>query len=274
MKLSTNPSAVAVHQTSHYKPILWPGIIGGALGYQILLWMGGDALKETIGDANPYQTKSKLEVLLGPQIWSEVKGKVIIDLGCGGGSEVIEMAQHGAFRAIGIDIREKVLDIGRLAAEKAGVADKCVFTMQTDEKADRILSIDGFEHYDDPEEILRAMRHLIKKDGRILVSFGPIWYHPYGSHLYGLFPWAHMIFTEKALMRWRSDFKSDGARLFREVEGGLNQMTIHRFRSLVERSDFKIEKFEAVPIRKARLFHNNLTQEFLTSTVRCTLAPR
>src|ERR1700686_3284853 len=114
MKLCTN------------KPILWPGIIGGALGDQILRWIGGNAPKESIGHKNPYQSQSKLEVLFGPQIWTELKGKVIIDFGCGDGEQVIEIAQHGALRAIGIDIREKVLNIGRLVAEKAGIADKCV----------------------------------------------------------------------------------------------------------------------------------------------------
>ena len=75
-------------------------------------------------------------------------------------------------------------------------------------------------------------------------------------------------------MRWRADFKSDGAKVYREVEGGLNQMTIRRFRKIVDCSDFKIEKLEEVPIRKTRFLHNRLTKEFLTSNIRCQLVPR
>jgi SAM-dependent methyltransferase len=253
---------------------MWPGLIGGSLGYKILHQFGGGAFRESIGDKNPYQTQSKLEVLFGPQIWPDIKEKVVLDFGCGEGSEVIEMAKNGARKAIGIDIRGKVLKIARDAAEKAGVADYCEFTTNTDTKVDRILSVDAFEHFVDPEIILHVMRGLIKDDGRVLISFGPTWYHPYGSHFYGLFPWAHLVFTEKAMMRWRADFKSDGAKGYREVEGGLNQMTIRRFRKIVDQGPFKIEAFEAVPIRKVQVFHNNLTEEFLTSAVRCTLIPR
>ena len=75
-------------------------------------------------------------------------------------------------------------------------------------------------------------------------------------------------------MRWRSDFKTDGAKSFREVEQGLNQMTIGKFEKLVGSSDFRIEKLELVPIRKLRPFANRLTREFTTAIVRCKLIPR
>jgi hypothetical protein len=65
------------------------------------------------------------------------------------------------------------------------------------------------------------------------ISFGPTWHHPYGGHLFSVFPWAHLIFSEKALTRWRSDLRDDGATRFGEVAGGLNQMTIRRFEELV-----------------------------------------
>ena len=65
--------------------------------------------------------------------------------------------------------------------------------------------------------------------GCIFVSFGPTWYHPLGGHLFSVFPWVHILLTEDALIRWRAQFKTDGARKFGEVEDGLNQMTIRRF---------------------------------------------
>jgi hypothetical protein len=98
--------------------------------------------------------------------------------------------------------------------------------------------------------------------------------HPLGGHLFSVFPWAHLIFTESALIRWRADFKSDGATRFGEVAGGLNQMTVRRFRKLVEHSGFAVERFEAVPIRRARYLANALTRELVTSIVRCELSPR
>jgi hypothetical protein len=115
------------------------------------------------------------------------------------------------------------------------------------------------------------MKGLLKPGGRVLITFGPPWFHPLGGHLFSIFPWAHLVFTEKALIRWRSDFKSDGATRFCEVEGGLNGMTVRRFQRLVEKSGYVIESFEAVPIRRLRFIATPLTWELTTSAVRCRL---
>jgi len=86
-----------------------------------------------------------------------------------------------------------------------------------------------------------------------------------------VFPWAHLLFSERALCTWRSGFKTDGATRFHEVAGGLNQMTIRRFESLVASSPLKVAHLELVPIKKLRPFHNRLTREFTTALLRCRL---
>jgi hypothetical protein len=83
-----------------------------------------------------------------------------------------------------------------------------------------------------------------------------------------------LLFSEKALIRWRSDFKTDGATRFREVAGGLNQMTITRFKELLKDGPFKVDALELVPIKKLRYFHNRMTYEFTTALVRCRLGKR
>ena len=249
------------------------GIIGGSVGYHLLRRISTDG-ETGYCDGSAYEGVSKLETLLGKKIWPETKDKVVIDFGCGDGEDAVEVAARGAKRVIGVDIRERALANARKRAEARGVADRCVFTTQTDEKADVILSVDAFEHFDDPAEILRIMRRLLKDNGCIIAAFGPTWYHPLGGHLFSPFPWAHLIFTEKSLIRWRSDFKTDGATRFREAEGGLNQMTIRHFESIVAESDFKFAEFEPVPIRKLKPIANRLTREFTTAIVRCKLVPR
>lgn len=249
------------------------GILGGALGYRLLRWFSKDG-ETSYCDGSAYAGRSKLEVLLGPQIWAEVKDKAVIDFGCGSGADAVEIAKRGAKRVVGLDIRENALAEAREAARRAGVEARCSFVTQSDEKADVILSVDAFEHFDNPNKILEIMRGLVKDEGCVIAAFGPTWYHPLGGHLFSVFPWAHLIFTEKALIRWRSDFKTDGATRFNEAEGGLNQMTIRRFQRLVEASGFRLQEFEAVPIKKLRPIANKLTREFTTAIVRCKLAPR
>ena len=79
------------------------------------------------------------------------------------------------------------------------------------------------------------------------------------------------MLKEEALIHWRTQFKTDGAKRFAEVEGGLNQMTIRRFEQILERSPFTVERFELVPIRRLKPLHNWVTREFLTAIVRCRL---
>jgi SAM-dependent methyltransferase len=248
------------------------GVIGGELGYQILRRVNRMALAQCDGSA--YNDRSKLEVLLGPKIWEELKDRVVLDFGCGEGEDAVEVARRCARKVIGVDLRENVLDLARNRAAEAGLSGKCVFTTHTEKTADVILSIDAFEHFSERAAVLKIMRRLVKPDGCVIAAFGPTWYHPLGGHLFSVFPWSHLVFTENALIRWRSDFKTDGARKFGEVEGGLNQMTINRFERLIHESDFRFGSFEPVPIRKLRMLSNRMTREFTTAIVRCKLVPR
>lgn len=246
------------------------GFIGGEVGYQSLRKIGGTG-SIRMQDARAYKDRSKLEVLLGKSFFSMIEGKVVIDFGCGVGGEAIEMARCGAPKVIGIDIQEKALRTARQSAKEFGVSDRCVFAQTPPEPADTIVAIDSFEHFDDPAGVLEAMHGMLKTDGCVIASFGPTWYHPLGGHLFSIFPWAHLIFTESAFMRWRSEFKTDGATRFNEVDGGLNQMTINRFKRIVESSPFMISEFEAVPIRRLKWLAGSLTQEVTTAVVRCKL---
>lgn len=244
------------------------GLIGGELGYRLLkaFFPAANRLADTYVEGG-----DKIERLLGRGFWDEVKGKVVIDFGCGTGAETIAIAKAGAALACGIDIREEVLEVGRRGGE--GIAN-LRFGTSCDLKADLIVSLDAFEHFDRPNDILRIMASLLQPNGQVVVSFGPTWYHPLGGHLFSVFPWAHLLFTERALVRWRDDFKSDGATRFSEVAGGLNQMTIRRFEELVAKSPLRADRIECVPIRAARWFHGRPTREFLTAIVRARLSLR
>ncbi len=249
------------------------GFIGGGVAYWFLkkFFPRGNDPQE---DFFEQQGVSKLAWYFGPQIYEELRDKEVIDFGCGPGHNAIELAVHGCRRVIGLDIQEEFLEQARAAAARHDVSDRCTFASAWTRPVDVILTTDAFEHFEDPAFILREMRRCLKSDGYVLVEFGYTWYHPYGGHLFSVFPWAHLIFSEKAFMRWRSDFKSDGATRFHEVAGGLNQMTLKRWEKLVEESDFRLASYELVPIRAARRFHNSLTRELLTSTIRARLVPK
>jgi SAM-dependent methyltransferase len=211
---------------------------------------------------------------MGDEFFDRIADKLVIDFGCGEGADAIEMAERGARRVIGIDIREDVLETARKAALRKGLQNICSFSSATDALADIIVSVDAFEHFANPGEILSIMTKLLRPAGEVCISFGPTWYHPLGGHLFSVFPWAHLVFNERALIRWRSTFKTDGATRFGEVAGGLNQMTIARFEKLVAGSPLRFAALELIPIKKLRTFHSRVTREFTTAVVRCTLVKR
>ena len=249
------------------------GVIGGTLGIRLLNYASrGGTVSAYPAVATAYAHRSKLEVLFGPAIWDAVRDKDVLDFGCGEGNEAVDVALHGARRVIGLDLYDKWLNASTRLAQARGVDATCVFGREWNERVDVILSVDSFEHFADPADILQRMRGLLKPDGCVLASFGPTWYHPLGGHFYSVFPYAHLVCSESALVRWRSLYKKDGARSIEE--SGLNRMTIGRFEKLIASSPFRFASFEAVPIRRLRLLANPLTREFTTAIVRCRLVPR
>jgi SAM-dependent methyltransferase len=247
-------------------------LIGGAFGIALLNLASRNGAVERCDIATAYIGRSKLEVLLGPGIWDQTRDKDVLDFGCGPGGEVVEIAQHGARHVIGVDLRQKWLDIALEHAQAEGVSDHCTFVREWQDPVDLIVSLDSFEHFADPAGVLVHMRRLLRPGGKVLAAFGPTWYHPLGGHIYSVFPFSHLLFSERALVRWRALHKSDGARTIEE--SGLNKMTIRRFIKLVEASPLRFASFELLPIRPLRLMANRLTREFTTAAVRCVLEPR
>jgi SAM-dependent methyltransferase len=243
------------------------------LQYRILRKISPGVPPATVDGAS-YEGRPKVGVLLGDDFLKMIQDKTVIDFGCGEGAEAMDLARHGAKRVIGLDIRPQALERARNRAIAAGLDDRCEFASSTNTKAEVILSLDAFEHFADPAAILDIMHSLLDPNGCVIVSFGPTWYHPLGGHLFSVFPWAHLIFSEAALIRWRADLRNDGATRFSEVDGGLNQITIARFERLVAASKFRMETLETVSIRALRPIHSRLSREFTTAVVRTKLVPK
>jgi SAM-dependent methyltransferase len=242
------------------------------LQYRILRKIAPGAPQTMNGSA--YDGKSKIRVSLGENLLTMIQDKIVIDFGCGDGVATLDLARHGARKVIGLDILQNALDQATRNAANAGLDTLCEFTTSTDTKADVIVSLDAFEHFGDPAAILDMMHNLLQPGGCVMASFGPTWYHPLGGHLFSMFPWAHILFSESALIRWRANIRPDGATRFSEVEGGLNQMTIARFERLVAASQFRIESLETVPIGRLRPIHSRVTREFTTAIVRTKLVSK
>ncbi len=237
--------------------------------YLLLRWAYADDPDHLDGRA--YQGRSKLECLLGPNVFHKIQGKTVIDFGCGYGDQAIELANRGAKLVIGLDIREDVLEAARRKA--SGLPNVQFLTPEQCPPgvADFVISLDSFEHFANPSAILDLINDLLRPGGRLLSSFGPPWKHPFGGHSFSAFPWAHLLLNERALVGWYNQVKERAISRIEEVSGGLNRMTVARFEELVRASKFRKASITPVPIRKLRLFYTPLTREFTTAVVKCQL---
>jgi len=220
-----------------------------------------------------------LEDRFGPDIWARLKGKRVLDFGCGYGTDVRACASHG-ISAAGLEARQFLVDGARQRAEKSGA--DCLFYHTSDCPSlagafDCILSVNCFEHYLDPGGVLESMRQLLKPTGVVLAYFSPPWLHPYGAHSQQMtaLPWIHLIFPESAVMSVRAEYYDEKPTSYEEAAGGLNRMTIAKFKRTVVNSPFVFRSFELLAIRKL----NTMTKipavrELFTTAVRAELALR
>jgi 2-polyprenyl-3-methyl-5-hydroxy-6-metoxy-1,4-benzoquinol methylase len=261
--------------------------LGGKFGFWALKSLAKSPSKEKSSPQSLKQDDTggaaKLERYFGPDIWTRLANRVVLDFGCGEGKEAIAAALHGAKRVYGIDIRDVSLKIAQESSMEYGVQDKCVFlngalqgsrVREIFETLEFAYSLDSFEHFSEPGQILRQLYTLLAPGGELYVSFGPPWKHPFGCHMFFLnsLPWMHFIFQEETIMAVRAGYRQDGAKHFGEVEGGLNQMTVERFIKLAENSNFQVEKLRLIPIKGLTwLVRNHLIREYFTSVVHCVL---
>lgn len=176
-----------------------------------------------------------------PELGALVSNKTVLDFGCGNGYQVVAFVrQLGAAKSVGVDIVPRYVDRAREIASEQGVLQQVEFYCPSLPESykgffDVVVSLNSFEHYSDPKGVLYSMLDYLKPGGKVIITFGPLWYSPYGGH--GMFmtnlPWYHLIFKEETIMKVRSDYRSDGARRFEEVEGGLNKMSVRKFEAIL-----------------------------------------
>ena len=123
-----------------------------------------------------------------------------LELGCWDGMVSFHMLKKGK-SAIGIDNRDIGFD---QRAIEAGVdlrkmdASKLDFY---DDSFDVVFSYDAFEHFSDPESVLREMTRVTKPGGYIYLEFGPLFMSPMGLHAYReiTVPYCQHLFSEATI---------------------------------------------------------------------------
>lgn len=208
--------------------------------------------------------KSLYHKAFGEELWNGLLNKVVLDFGCGRGEFVLAAARNGAKLSMGVDIQDNSNDAKQLA-EQLGLSNVKLIVGESKQLASKSIDVltshDAFEHFEDPDGILREMVRLVKPGGKIFIKFGPTWMSPWGKHMFGTFrkdrPWIHLIFPERSIMRVHSVYHNADVLLEKYFQrpGGLNKMTVARSKRIVSSNvDVVIEKLKVSMIYNLTFF--------------------
>lgn len=229
-----------------------------SIGERILLLLSRPAEEKDYLSNDTENTESGALNLLKrvyPSFDTLVAGKRVVDFGCGLGNQSIALVREYGCWVVGIDINKATLAKAVENAKKHSISPQRLSFVEaaTPEMRgyfDVVISQNSFEHFTDPQVVLNLMISLLNSSGVLLITFGPPWFAPYGSHMHFFckVPWINLLFPEKAVMKARSHFRSDGATTYEEVESGLNKMTVGKFESLISSCRLKptYRKYECV----------------------------
>ena len=131
-------------------------------------WWDSTSEFKPLHDINPLRVdfiKSKVDL----------KGKRVLDIGCGGGILTEAIAREGA-EVTGIDQGEKVIKIAKLHSlesqldidyQQINIEN---FIKKNKHKFDVITCLEMLEHVPDPASVIKACSQILKPDGKLFLS--------------------------------------------------------------------------------------------------------
>jgi ubiquinone/menaquinone biosynthesis C-methylase UbiE len=183
----------------------------------------------------------------------QLKGARVLDVGCGYGSTCVYAVQQGAIKAVGLDSDEERIDFARryILNHYPDIGNRVeLYIADTsepvrDQRFDLIIFKDSFEHIAEPEKALAEIARLLAPGGAVAIG-NPSWKSFYGGHTNFMtsFPWIHLIFPERVVMKVRRKYRpNEPATCYEEVRGGMNRMTVEKFKGIMAASGLHEEFF-------------------------------
>jgi SAM-dependent methyltransferase len=218
--------------------------------------------------------KNPLQVLQRefPDLGELVSGKHVLDFGCGYGDQAGSLAIVYGCKATGYDTNPRVLYAAQVKHGMAEFVDRL-----EPGTYDVVISQNAMEHFPQPAHVLREMKDALAPGGMILITFGPPWYAPYGSHMHFFckIPWLNLLFPESVVMAVRAHYRQDGAKRYEEVESGLNKMSLAKFEGLLEDLGLEVVRRQYTAVKGWNVLTRiPLLRELLTSRVTVLLRVR
>ena len=205
-----------------------------------------------------------------------LRGKDILDFGCGDGALSLHLAmEEGASSIIGVDLEPTAIARAKTALESTKLPRSVRIEFLEgstnglpipDKSIDVLVAFDCLEHVMSPLPIFRDWFRVLRPGGRCLLEWFP-YRGPWGPHMESLIPipWAHVLFGQQAMFRAAArlydlpqfvprhwDLDSTGIKKpnkwkqwssFRE-QGYINELDIKTFRSITQAAGLRINRLE------------------------------
>lgn len=133
--------------------------------------------------------------------YTSLEGRDAAVLGCGRGQECAALVEAGVASVTGYDLDPR---IGTAFADPR-VSYHCRSLLETGASSrsfDVVYSAAVFEHVHDLDAAYAEAVRICKPGGVVLVLSSPLWYSPYGNHMFRVLPqlpWCHLLFTPSQL---------------------------------------------------------------------------
>ncbi len=131
-------------------------------------------------EARKYFVESHIHRFAEFELW---KGKKVLEIGCGIGTDTISFARQGA-RVTAVDLTEKSLELARQRAQVFGLEDRVTFLQANAEKLsdyvpvepyDLIYSFGVIHHTPHPDQVLEEIRKFVTPESTVKIMVYNRW---------------------------------------------------------------------------------------------------
>jgi len=111
------------------------------------------------------------------------RGKKVLEIGCGIGTDTINFARHGAL-VTAVDLTERSLEVARQRARVFGLEDRIRFIQANAEELSSAVPVDGYDlvysfgvihHTPHPERVLNQIRNYVRPGGTVKIMVYNRW---------------------------------------------------------------------------------------------------
>jgi 2-polyprenyl-3-methyl-5-hydroxy-6-metoxy-1,4-benzoquinol methylase len=105
-----------------------------------------------------------------------VKGKKVLEIGCGLGTAAINFVRAGAKKVTAVDVSEQSLEMAKQQADIYGVSDRMEFILANAEELSKTVPIDHYDlifsfgvihHTPHPDRVIQELRKYLSPDGKL-----------------------------------------------------------------------------------------------------------